>query len=68
MFKSAREGVHNDFPSDKHCAHQKVLRVEAAHTRTADKLEVFSEERENHTAHVLNKIDFLVFAIAAFPR
>lgn len=41
MFKLAREGVHNNFPSDKQCALQKGLQVEAASKQSADKLEEF---------------------------
>lgn len=54
MFKLAGEGVHNDFPSDKCCAHQQVLQVEAVHRRIAGNWKPFLRNKKDK--HVCNKI------------
>ncbi len=60
MFKLAREGVYNNFPSDKYCTLQKVLQAASVRMSPVDKLEVFSQE-SFRDIHVFNKIVFLVY-------
>lgn len=60
MFKLAGEAVHNSFPTDIYCTHQKVLQEEVVYTSLLVKNE--------KDIHVVSKTVFLVFSMATLPR